>query len=67
MKKGAGIGGLVIIGLIVWWLTQRKPAQTAELSPGETYLPESEYEKLHTTVPITKYVERTIPVFQEGG
>ena len=61
--KGLGIGGLVLIGLLVWWLSQRKEAQAAELLPGETYLPESEYEKLHKVVPITKFVEKEIPVF----
>jgi len=50
--KGTGqIGILVIAGLVVWWLTQRqRQAQAAELLPGETE-------------PITKHVEREIPVY----
>ena len=62
------IGAIVIGGLVVWWLTQRqKQAQAAELLPGKTYpteYGESEYEKLHKVVPITRYVEREIPVYQ---
>ena len=62
--KNIGIGGLIIIGLIVWWLMQRqKEAQAAELLPSKTYLTESEYEKLHRVLPITKYVETQIPVY----
>jgi len=58
------IGTIVIIGLIIWWLTQRqKEAQAAELLPSKTYPAESEYEKLHRVLPITKYVEKQIPVY----
>ena len=101
------IGTIVIIGLLVWWLTQRqKEAQAAafeeltpeqesrrqewkstlvsqegatmpaegtawyryimynEPLPGRTRILEiSEYEKLHTKMPITKYVEKQIPVY----
>ena len=65
MKTGLGIGGLILIGLLVWWLNQRKEAQAAELLPGETYpAEESEYEKLHKVVPITRYVTKEIPVFE---
>jgi len=64
-----GIGAIVIGGLVVWWLTQRqKQAQAAELLPGKTYptdLGESEYEKLHTTVPITASTERLFEVYGE--
>jgi len=59
-----GIGGVLLIGLLVWWLTQKKEAQASELLPGETYSEESEYEKLHKVVPITKYVVKEIPVFE---
>jgi len=62
MKQG--IGTLLIIGLIMWWLWQRKPAQAAELLPGAIYPPEvSEYELLHRVVPITEYREEVVPVF----
>ena len=64
-----GIGAIVIGGLVVWWLAQRqKQAQAAELLPGKTYptdLGESEYEKLHTTVPITASTERLFEVYGE--
>ena len=68
-----GIGAIAIIGLAVWWLTQRqKQAQASELLPGATYVTESEseYEKLHKTVPITQYVEKELIVFdnlEHGG
>ena len=59
------IGTIVIIGLIVWWLTQRqKEVQAAEVLPSKTYPAESEYEKLHRVVPITRYMEKEIPVYQ---
>ena len=62
-----GIGAVVIVGLVVWWLTQRqKQAQAAELLPGKTYpteYGESEYEKLHKVVPITEYIEKELIVF----
>ena len=64
MKTGLGIGGVLLIGLLVWWLTQKKEVQASELLPGEPYPEESEYEKLHKTVPITKYVVKEIPVFE---
>ena len=63
MKKGMGMGGLVLIGLLAWVLTQKKPAQAAELLPGATYNEPSEYELLHKVVPITKYVTKEIPAF----
>ena len=60
-----GIGAIVIIGLLIWWLSQRKEAQAAPLLPGETYpAEESEYEKLHKIVPITRHVTKEIPVFE---
>jgi len=67
-----GIGAIVVIGLLVWWLTQRREAQAAGLLPGETYpiYEESEYEKLHKVVPITKYLEKEFIVFdnlEHGG
>jgi len=60
MKRG--IGTIVIIGLIVWWLTQRQEARAIGLAP-KTYISESEYEKLHTYVPITRWVEKEHIVF----
>ena len=63
MKRGIGIGTIVVIGLIVWWLTQRqKQAQASGIPPGEM----SEYEKLHTYVPITASTERLFEVYGEG-
>ena len=63
MKRGIGIGTLVVIGLIAWWLSRNKQAQAAELLPEQTY-PTEYGEKLHKVVPITRYVEREIPVYQ---
>ena len=67
MKAAGGIGVLVAIGLIVWWLSQRQgQAQIAELLPGETHpteFGESEYEKLHPVVPITEHVTKEMPVY----
>ena len=67
MKRGIGIGTLVVIGLIAWWLGRNKQAQAAELLPEQTYpteYGESEYGKLHKVAPITRYAEREIPVYQ---
>ena len=62
MKQGISIGTVVIIGLVIWWLTQRqKPAQASGRPASEV----SEYEKLHTTVPITASTERLFEVY--GG
>ena len=61
-----GIGTIVIIGLVVWWITRSRQARAAELLPGQTYpaeVGESEYEKLHKIVPTTRYVEREVPVY----
>ena len=66
MKRGIGIGTIVVIGLIVWWLTQKREARAAELLPGATYLTESEYERLHMIVPITASTERLFEVYGEG-
>jgi len=40
MTKGIGTGGLIVIGLIIWWLTTRKPTgvQAAELLPRATII-----------------------------
>ena len=59
MKRGVGIGTVVIIGLAVWWLTQRQKQGASGMSEV------SEYEKLHTTVPITASTERLFEVY--GG
>ena len=67
MKRGIGIGTIIFIGLVVWWLTQSKQARAAELLPRQTYpseVGETESEKLHKVVPITEYIERQIPVYQ---
>ena len=57
-----GIGAIVIIGLVVWWLTQRqKQAQASGMSANKL----DEYEKLHTTVPITASTERLFEVYGE--
>ena len=59
MKRGVGIGTAAIIGLAVWWLAQRQKQEA-------TGMPEvSEYEKLHTTVPITASTERLFEVYGE--
>ena len=70
MKKGIGAGTLVVIGLIAWWLTRSKQVQAAGLLPGQTYpaeYGESEYEKLHKTVPITQWVEKELIVYGKQG
>ena len=62
MKRGVGIGTVVIIGLVVWWLTQRqRQAQASGMSASGM----SEYERLHTTVPITASTERLFEVYGE--
>jgi len=63
MKRGIGIGALIAIGLVVWWLMRSKQTQASELWPGATYVAESEYEKLHKTVPITASVEKVLEVY----
>ena len=56
------LGIITIIGLAVWWLTQRqKQAQASGMSASEL----DEYEKLHTTVPITTNMERLFEVYGE--
>ena len=68
MKRGISIGTVVIIGLVIWWLTQRpKSIQTTKITPMRFYPQGSEYEKLHKVVPITRYVERQIPVYGLQG
>ena len=62
MKQSIGIGTVIIIGLVVWCLTQRqRQAQASGRPAGEV----SEYEKLHTTVPITANTERLFEVYGE--
>ena len=56
-----GIGAIVIVGLVIWWLAQRREAQASGMPTGEM----SEYEKLHTYVPITASAERLLEVY--GG
>jgi len=67
--KEKDIGKLVIavaISAVIFWLVKRQSdkTQAAELLPGETYVAESEYEKLHRVVPITKHIEVEIPVYR---
>ena len=62
MKMAGDIGALVVIGLLVWWLTRSKQARVAGL-PTTSEI--SEYEKLHTYVPITAKTERLFEVY--GG
>ena len=33
MKKGMGIGTLILIGLVIWWLT-KKPAEALAETPA---------------------------------
>ena len=63
MKEGIGVGGLILIGLLVWWLLKGQKTEAAPLLRGETYLTESEYEKLHRVVPITAKEEKEIQVY----
>jgi len=59
MKRGTGIGTIVVIGLIIWWLTRNRQAQAAATPAGEM----SEYERLHTYVPITANTEKLLRVY----
>jgi len=62
VKRGVGISTAVIIGLVAWWLMQRqKQAQASGMSASEM----SEYEKLHTTVPIIASTSRLFEVYGE--
>ena len=63
MGKGIGIGAIVVIGLIAWWLTRSKQAQAATGVPSGEVSRLSEYEKLHTYVPITRHIEKELVVF----
>ena len=54
-----GIGAIVIVGLVIWWLTQQKQAQASSMPEMD------EYKKLHTIVPITTNTERLFEVY--GG
>ena len=49
---------------VVFWRAKRQSDKAVGPLSGATYPYESEYEKLHKVVPITKYVERQIPVYQ---
>ena len=60
MERGVCIGTVVIIGLVAWWLTQRQRQARAYWKPEM-----DEYEKLHTTVPITALTERLFEVYGE--
>ena len=58
---------IAAISVVVFWLVKRQSdkVQAAGLLPDAIYpTTESEYEKLHRVVPITKCVERQIPVYQ---
>ena len=68
--KEKDIGKLVIavaISAVVFWVVKRQSdkTQAAGLLPGAIYpTTESEYEKLHRVVPITKHIEVEIPVYR---
>ena len=57
-----GIGGLIIVGLILWAISKGEPAKAMEIEKV-TVIEPSLYELLHTTVPITEYSVEEIPVF----
>ncbi len=62
------VGTLVLIGLVVWWLSKGQGTEAANLLPalktGATFPSyPSEYELMHTTLPITSFTDKTIPVF----
>jgi len=59
-----GIAKIVVVGVLVgvaWWVT-RRIAEGKPIIPTATEAM-SEYEKLHKVVPITKFVEKEIPVY----
>ena len=58
-----GIGGLIIVGLILWAISKAEPVKAAE-AEKVTAIEPSLYELLHTTVPITEYREVEIPTFE---
>ena len=64
MKKGIGIAGLIIIGLLIPGVTRGvKPLLAA---PEEEAAKEpSLYELLHTKIPITQFEEIVLPIFPE--
>ena len=67
--KGKDMTSIIVVAAIlavVFWRAKRQSdkVQAAGLLPSATYPYESEYEKLHKVVPITKYVERQIPVYR---
>ena len=68
--KGKDMTSIIVvaaISVVVFWLVKRQSdkAQAAELLPGAIYpTTESEYEKLHKVVPITKHIEVEIPVYR---
>ena len=49
---------------IVFWRAKRQSDKAVGPLSGATCPYESEYEKLHKVVPITKYVKRQIPVYR---
>ena len=50
---------------VVFWRAKRQSDKAVGPLSGAIYpTTESEYEKLHKVVPITKYVERQIPVYR---
>lgn len=59
-KTVLGMGGLVVIGLLVWAATKAKPALAAppEKAP-------SKWELIEMTVPITRELKKEIPIFPE--
>ena len=68
--KGKDRTSIIVVAAIlavVFWLVKRQldKAQAAGLLPGAIYpTTESEYEKLHRVVPITKHIEVEIPVYR---
>ena len=65
--KGKDMTSIIVVAAIlavVFRLVKRQSDKAVGPLSGATYPYESEYEKLHKVGPITKYVERQIPVYR---
>uniref|UniRef100_A0A6M3IRE0 Uncharacterized protein n=1 Tax=viral metagenome TaxID=1070528 RepID=A0A6M3IRE0_9ZZZZ len=60
-----GIGGVIIVGLVIWWLSQRATeAKAATIATGLSS-GEIAYDSRHTheIVPITNYATQELSVY----
>jgi plastocyanin domain-containing protein len=57
------IGTIIIIGLLAWWFLKGQKQTQASTSAAAAPATLSEWDLLHTTVPITGYETKEIQVF----